>query len=200
LTRSLFGRTACLVASLAATHLRQMIALRCAVLSTDLWLFVGLSVAFANHFVIGLLIAGFALPAHTLPLPGVWGYLVDDSKRGLCTCCCSKAGPVPSPPRRPARGMVLRLWSSILVAAQVRYAKRRARGQTNAYRIAWQCFPTQQGRAVLQVAHSPPALLAFWLLANDGSTSGACAGLVQVVKTYAAAPAGCTPWLPFVRC
>ena len=60
-----------------------------------MWLFVGLEVAFVNHHVIGYLIALVALPVHILVLPPVWGYLLDDSQKGLLTCCCRKSGPNP---------------------------------------------------------------------------------------------------------
>lgn len=85
----------------------------------DLWLFLGLSVSFVNHFVVGFIIAAVALPLHTLPLPSVWGYFPVESKRGLCTCCCGKIGETPRPPRRPARSMPLRLWTLLLYVAQV---------------------------------------------------------------------------------
>lgn len=88
--------------------------------AADLWLFVGLSVSFVNHYVIGFLIAAVALPAHTLPLPPVWGYFPDKNKRGLFACCCGRIEEAPLPPRRPARSFFFRLWMLLLSAAQVR--------------------------------------------------------------------------------
>ena len=50
---------------------------------------------------------------------------------------------------------------------------------------------------VVQLAMSPPALLALWLAANGADAAAAAA--VEVVKIYAAGPSPAnTPWLPFV--
>lgn len=46
-----------------------------------------------HHYVIGYIIGLVALPLHILALPPVWGYLQDDAKKGLLTCCCRKSGP-----------------------------------------------------------------------------------------------------------
>eukprot|EP01044_Picomonas_judraskeda_P015293 COSAG03_NODE_2540_length_2662_cov_1.497464_3_plen_164_part_00 len=153
--------------------------------------------SFANHFVVGFMIAAVALPAHTLPLPSVWGYFPVESKRGLCTCCCGKIGEITRPPRRPARSTPLRLWTLLLYAVQVRKL-------AAALMRLQRCFPRSLRRCScrvgLQAAHSPPVLLALWVSINDGSATLASAALVQMVKVHVSAPAGCTPWLPFVRC
>ena len=51
---------------------------------------------------------------------------------------------------------------------------------------------------VIQLAMSPPALLALWVAAV-GSLDAATAAGVEAVKVYAAGPSPAnTPWLPFV--
>ena len=60
--------------------------------------------------IIGLLLAAAAVPAHTLALPNVGGYLPDADRRGRCTCCCPRSGG--SGASRPPTGAVWRAWVS----------------------------------------------------------------------------------------
>ena len=76
-------------------------------------LFLGASAAMYSHYVIGLLLAAAAVPAHTLALPNVGGYLPDADRRGLCTCCCPRSGG--SGASRPPTGAVWRAWVSTQV-------------------------------------------------------------------------------------
>ena len=78
-------------------------------------LFLGASAAMYSHYAIGLLLAAAAVPAHTLALPNVGGYLPDAGRRGLCACCCPRSG---------GSGAVWRAWVSTQVRRNLGLALR----------------------------------------------------------------------------